>query len=144
MNALPLITSWMTLGSVEPHPNVTPSVLFGLGWLYLVLFFMNLAWTWRSFHKGSHFRLPEFMGGADVPNAAVWACYSTVLLLVAVAHLTCASVPGALKWFVMPDVAKLAVDSVVADARIYFAVSTAAFVAMLLLRDWLEIGRAHV
>lgn len=137
MNALPLITSWLTLGSVEPHPNVTPSVLFGLGWLYLILFAMNVVWTWRSFQKGGHFKLPEFMGGMDLPNAVVWGMYSTALLLVAVTHLTCASVPQALQWFVMPDVAKFAVDSVVADARIYFAVTVVAFVAMLLLRNWL-------
>lgn len=137
MNALSLITSCLTLGSTDPHPNVTPSVLFGLGWLYLILCAMNVVWTWRSFHKGHHFRLPEFMGGMDMPNAVVWAMYSIALLLVSVTHLTCASVPEALRWFVMPDVAKFAVDSVVADARTYFAVTTIAFIAMLALRNWL-------
>ena len=137
MNALSLITSCLTLGSTDPHPNVTPSVLYGLGWLYLILCAMNVVWTWRSFHNGRHFRLPEFMGGMDMPNAAVWAMYSIALLLVSITHLTCASVPEALGWFVMPDVAKAAVDSVVADARIYFAVTTIAFVAMLVFRNWL-------
>ncbi len=137
MNALPLITSCLTLGSTDPHPNVTPSVLYGLGWLYLILCAMNVVWTWRSFHNGRHFRLPEFMGGMDMPNAAVWAMYSIALLLVSITHLTCASVPEALGWFVMPDVAKAAVDFVVADARRYFAVTTVGFIAMLLLRNWL-------
>lgn len=77
------------------------------------------------------------MGGMDIPNAALWSIYSIALLLVSVTHLTCASVPEALRWFVMPDFAKAAVDSVVADARIYFAVTTGAFIAMLALRDWL-------
>src|SRR5690349_21858314 len=117
MNSLPLITSWLSLGSLESHPNVTPSVLFGLGWLYLILFFMNLAWTWRSFHLGHHIDLPPFAGGGHVPTAAVWACYSTALLLVSVVHFSCASTTESLQWFVMPDFAKAAIDFVVADAR---------------------------
>ena len=137
MNALSLITSCLTLGSTDPHPNVTPSVLFGLGWLYLILFAMNVVWTFRSFKNGRHFRMPDFMGGMDMPNAVVWGMYSTALLLVSVTHLTCASVPEALSWFIMPDIAKAAVDFVVADARTYFAVTTAGFIAMLLLRSWL-------
>lgn len=137
MNSFLHITSWLTLGSVEPHPNVTPSVLFGLGWLYLILFAMNLVWTWRSFHKGHHFRLPDFLGGMDLPNAVVWGMYSTALLVVSITHLTCASTPDSLQWFVMPDVAKAAIDFVVADARRYFAVTMVAFAAMLLLRNWL-------
>lgn len=137
MNSLSLITSCLTLGSTDPHPNVTPSVLFGLGWLYLILCAMNVVWTWRSFHKGHHFRLPEFAGGMDMPNAVAWAMYSIALLLVAVTHLTCASVPEALRWFVMPDCAKEAIDFVVADARRYFAVTMVAFIGMLVFRNWL-------
>ena len=117
MNALSLITSCLSLGSTDPHPNVTPSVLFGLGWLYLILFAMNLVWTHQSFKKGRHFRLPDFLGGMDMPNAVVWGTYSTALLLVSVSHLSCSSTPESLQWFVMPDIAKAAVDFVVADAR---------------------------
>ncbi len=137
MNSLSLITSCLTLGSTDPHPNVTPSVLYGLGWLYLILFAMNAVWTWKSYHRDCHFRLPEFLGGMGMPNAAVWAMYSIALLLVSVTHLTCASVPEALRWFVMPDFAKSAIDFVVADARRYFAVTTFGFIGMLLLRNWL-------
>jgi hypothetical protein len=136
MNLLPSFTSWLALGSVDPHPNVTPSVLYGLGWLYLILFAMNVVWTWRSFQKGNHFTLPEFLGGGSAPNAVLWAGYSTVLLLISVAHLTCASRPESF-FLVMPDAAKAAIDTVVADARIYFAVTVVAFVVMLVLRNWL-------
>lgn len=137
MNALSLITSCLSLGSTDPHPNVTPSVLFGLGWLYLILFAMNAVWTHRSFKNGRHFRLPDFLGGMDMPNAVVWGIYSTALLLVSMSHLACSSTPESLSWFVMPDIAKAAVDFVVADARTYFAVTTVGFIAMLLLRNWL-------
>ena len=136
MNAFPHITSWLTLGSVEPHPNVTPSVLFGLGWLYLILFLMNIAWTWRSYHRGHHFELPAFASGASIPTAAIWASYSTALMLVSVVHFSSASNPGSF-WFIMPDCAKAAVDAVVADARYYFAVTTFTFILMLVFRNWL-------
>ena len=136
MNSLPLITSWLSLGSLEPHPNVTPSVLFGLGWLYLILFLMNVAWTWRSFHNGHNIELPAFAGGGHVPTAAIWAIYSTVLMLVCVVHFSCASTPESFL-FVMPDFAKGPIDFVVADAKKYFAVTVSAFVGMLLFRNWL-------
>ena len=136
MNALPHITSWLSLGSLEPHPNVTPSVLFGLGWLYLILFLMNIAWSWRSFHRGHSFDLPTFLGGGHIPTAAVWATYSTALMLISVVHFSCASAPDQF-WFVMPDFAKVLVDAVVADARYYFGVSTLTFILMLIFRNWL-------
>ncbi len=136
MNSLPLITSWLNLGSVDPHPNVTPSVLFGLGWLYLVLFAMNLVWTCQSFKRGRHFRLPDLFGGQEAPNAAIWGCYTTALFLVAIAHFTCWSRPENFL-LVMPDFAKNAIDFIVADAKRYFGVTMIAFIGMLLLRTWL-------
>ena len=136
MNSLPLITSWLSLGSVDPHPNVTPSVLFGLGWLYLILFGMNLIWTCESYKKGGHFRLPDLFGGMEMPSATIWGSYATALFLVALAHFTCYSSPETFP-LVMPDFAKTIVDSVVADARIYFAVTVLAFAVMLRLRNWL-------
>jgi hypothetical protein len=136
MNSLPLITSWLSLGALEPHPNVTPSVIFGLGWLYLILFFMNIAWTWRSFRRAHHSSLPAFAGGGHVPTAAVWAMYSTALMLISVVHFSCASSPESFV-FVMPDFAKVMIDAVVADAKYYFAVTTAGFILMLLFRNWL-------
>lgn len=136
MNALPQITTWLSMGSLESHPNVTPSVLFGLGWLYLVLFGMNLIWTMNSFKKGRQFDIPQLFGGGHAPTAVFWASYTTGLFLVALAHLTCYSVPQSFP-LVMPDFAKSAIDFVVADARRYFAVTVAAFGGMLLFRNWL-------
>ena len=39
---------------IDPHPNLTPAVLQGLGWLYLVLCVMNLWWTVRVYKEGRH------------------------------------------------------------------------------------------
>ena len=35
----------------DPHPNLTRDVIHGLGWLYLILALMNLAWAFRSFNR---------------------------------------------------------------------------------------------
>ncbi len=135
MNLIPHIT-WSLLGSVDPHPNVTSSVLFGLGWLYLVLFAMNLFWTLKSFQKGRHFQMPAVFGGGHIPNATLWAMYTMALFIVAVTHLTCYSSPQSFV-MVMPDFAKTLIDSVLADARTFFAVTVLGFVAMICFRETL-------
>lgn len=117
------------------RPDLTSSVIFGLGWLYLVLFFMNIAWTVRSFKGQRHCKLPDVMTGADVPTAAFWAIYSSILLMVAVAHFTGYSSPETflLKlplWF------KNSIDMMMGPVT-YFTFSVLFFVLMLLLREWL-------
>ena len=119
----------------DPHPDLTRNVIIGLGWIYMILFAMNAAWTVRSYRLGSHARMPEFTGGQDVPLAGVWALYSVMLFLVGLLHLTGANNPGAFlirlpggfkegaNWFANPV--------------IYFALSTVVFVLMFLLRRWL-------
>jgi hypothetical protein len=72
----------------DPHADLTLDVIVGLGWIYLVLFAMNAGWTYRAFVAGRHFRLPDSLGGQEIPSAGPWALYSILLLLVAVAHFT--------------------------------------------------------
>ena len=74
LNSLPI------LASLDPHPDLTPSVLIGLGWYYLILFCMNFYWAIRSYKQDG-----EFSNG--VPRAAVWAVVSSVLLMTAAYHL---------------------------------------------------------
>lgn len=133
MNVLPQITSWLSLGSIEPHPNVTPSVIFGLGWLYLILMAMNLVWTWRSYHNGGHFNIPSLFGGGHAPNAALWAGYTIFLMVIAVAHFTCASSPQTFV-FVMPDIVKDKINWLVADPVRYFILTMAVFVGIIVFR----------
>ena len=66
---------------LNSHPDLTPSVLIGLGWFYLLVFLMNLLWTVRSYkHEG------EFKNG--VPKASIWAVYSSILMMLSFYHFT--------------------------------------------------------
>ncbi|MFM7831947.1 MAG: hypothetical protein ACKPJD_09160, partial [Planctomycetaceae bacterium] len=66
---------------LNAHPDLTASVLIGLGWYYLLMFLMNLAWTVRSYNEDG-----EFSNG--VPKAALWATYSSILMMVSAYHFT--------------------------------------------------------
>ena len=89
----------MLLASLEAKPDLTLSVIHGLGWLYLVLFLMNLVWTVRSFrHDGE---VESLFGMSHVPKAAFWGLYTTFLMLVSVVHLTAAS--GDSFWLTLPQ-----------------------------------------
>ncbi len=57
---------------LEHHPDLTASVIYGLGWLYLLLFLMNAVWVWRSYHKDGEVRI----AGTQIPVAAIWALYA--------------------------------------------------------------------
>ena len=37
---------------MNPHPDLTPEVIRGIGWLYLLLFAMNVFWTLRCGKRG--------------------------------------------------------------------------------------------
>ena len=119
---------------MNPHPDLTSSVLFGLGWYYLILFFMNLWWTVRSFRVDGEFRKDRpIIGG--MPVAAVWACLSAILAMVSAAHFTGGSSPETFLirlpgWFKDP------VDAYFANPVIYFAGSVGLFWAMVKFREW--------
>lgn len=121
----------MLLSALNAHPDLTTEVIQGLGWLYLVLFLMNLGWTVRSFkHDGETTLL-----GVHLPVAAYWAAYASVLFMVAAAHLMSASnpdifllrLPGFIKDFV----------NLFADPISFFLLSMLVFVLLIWLREWL-------
>lgn len=116
---------------LEAHPDLTRDVILGLGWLYLLLFVMNVFWTWRSFSRHEH----TDIAGQDVPVAGFWALYSGLLVMVALAHFTGAGSPDT---FVLrlPEWFKLSADRVVADPVAYFVLSMVLFGLMIWLRDW--------
>ncbi|MBM80678.1 MAG: hypothetical protein CMJ78_08805 [Planctomycetaceae bacterium] len=117
--------------SLDPHPNLTSDVIFGLGWLYLIQFLMNVLWAYRSFRKDEHMHL----FGVNVPLAGVWAGYAGLLMMFSFAHFTGTSAP---EHFMirMPESAKAAIDFFVADPVSYFGISTIAFIVILLFREW--------
>jgi len=119
---------------LNPYPNVTSEVIVGLGWIYLILFVMNAGWTYWVLTLGTHRRhyVPMF-GSLDLPSASIWGLYSALLLMVSIAHFTYAGDPD--KFLLrMPDSWKPYIDLVVADPRVYFALSTGLFSAAILLR----------
>ena len=118
-----------------PHPDLTQNVIFGLGWIYTILFAMNVAWTVRSYRQGSHARMPDFFGGQEVPLAGAWALYSVLLFLLGLLHFTGASTPDSFL-IRLPQGFKEGANSF-ADPKLYFAISTVVFLAMFWARRWL-------
>jgi hypothetical protein len=122
---------------LNPHPNVTESVIHGLGWIYLILFAMNAFWTYRALKGGHHLRMlvPGF-GTLDAPSAGFWGLYSAMLLMISTAHFAYQGNPADFL-LRLPDWIKPYVDALVADPTYYFAISVGLFALMIYLRKWL-------
>jgi hypothetical protein len=113
------------------HPDLTSSVIFGLGWVYLLLFAMNAAWVRRSYAVDGNVKL----FGQDVPAVSFWAIYTSLLFMVAIAHLTGSNKPD---MFIlrMPDFVKDAFNAA-SNPVTFFALSTILFVLVIWLREWI-------
>ncbi|GAB5440528.1 MAG: hypothetical protein Fues2KO_08770 [Fuerstiella sp.] len=119
---------------MEHHPDLTSSVIFGLGWYYLVLFLMNLWWTIRSYRTDGEFsKSTPVVGG--LPVATLWACFSAVLLMVSAAHFTGTSSPETFM-IRLPEWFKNPIDAWFANPVVYFAGSMILFWAMIQFRTW--------
>jgi Cytochrome b(C-terminal)/b6/petD len=117
------------------HPNLTSSVIFGLGWLYLILCLMNFFWAMAQLKKEKHFKVWDIFGGMEVPSATTWFAYCVFLGLVSFAHFTGFGSPDR---FILslPEFFKNSVDSVLADPRVYFGLTVGGFALMIWLREW--------
>jgi hypothetical protein len=109
---------------MEHNPDLTPSVIFGLGWLYLLLTVMNSWWTYRIVKNDPH----------RDKEAAGWGMYSGLLFMATLAHMTGYSTPSHF-YIRMPHFIQQAIDWC-ADPKIYFAGTTGLFIAVVLLRRW--------
>ena len=109
---------------MDPHPDLTNGVIHSLGWLYLILFFGNAAWTLRSVKRDGEFH--SLLGFQHLPKAFLWASYTGMLLLVAITHITYS---GSAEDFLLrlPLWFKNIVDLVIANPISYFALSIVAF-----------------
>ena len=114
------------LASLNPHPDLTPSVLIGLAWYYLILFVMNLLWTVRSYKQDG-----EFSNG--VPKAAIWAVVSAVLLMTAAYHFT---YPPDGFLIAMPLWFRNFFNAYFSNPVLYFFLSVAGLVVMIAAREW--------
>ena len=119
---------------MNPHPDLTSSVLHGLGWYYLILFVMNLLWTVRSYRVDGEFsKSTPIVGG--MPVATIWAVFTSILLMVSAAHFTGVSSPE--KFIIrLPEWFKNPVDAYFANPVIYFAGSVGLYWAMIQFREW--------
>jgi Cytochrome b(C-terminal)/b6/petD len=106
------------------HPDLTPEVVRGIGWLYLLMFVMNMFWTVRTVRR------KESLG-----VVAGWAIVSALLGMVGIAHLTTAAQPDHFM-IRMPVWFKSIVDAG-ANPAIYFACSLGLFVVVIWLREQL-------
>ena len=109
---------------MNPHPDLTSEVIRGIGWLYLLLFAMNVFWTARAL-KLHH----------NIGEVGAWAVYSSLLAMIGFAHVTGGAEPD--RFLIrMPLALKTLVDSG-AKPEIYFALSIALFAAVVWLREQL-------
>ena len=123
----------------DPHPNLTRDVIHGLGWIYLILALMNLAWTIRSYNHDGHvnIRLLGLLGkGQQVPVTSFWGLYTLMLFMVSAVHLTLFGGSVDDFHFRLPLVFKENLDEL-AYPVYYFGLSVALFAAMIALRKWL-------
>ncbi|MCA9077321.1 MAG: hypothetical protein KDA93_20005 [Planctomycetaceae bacterium] len=118
---------------MESHPDLTASVIRGLGWLYLIMAVMNLFWTINVFQSGKAYE--SIAGFKHIPKAAPWGLYTIVLFMIGIVHVVFDSSPADFQ-FLLPLGFKNLVDVIIANPISYFAVSMVIFVAMIWLRKW--------
>lgn len=106
------------------HADLTPSVIQGLGWIYLILAVMNGAWAANAGKKKADLRL-----------VSAWAVFSALLGMLAFAQI--AGGDQAQNFSIrMPEVVKAGIDRL-ANPIVYFAGSTVLFILIIVARKWL-------
>jgi len=103
------------------HPDLTTSVIQGLGWVYFLLFAMNSWWTVRCGRRKD-----------SLAVVCTWSIISALLLMISVAHLTGGAQPEEFT-LRMPVALKTLIDKG-ANPVAYFCLSTAMFVGIILFR----------
>jgi Ca2+/Na+ antiporter len=111
---------------LDAHPNLTASVLTGLGWFYLLMFLLNAAWTLRSYREDGEL-------GFGIPVAAFWATLSSILLMLSAYHFT---YPPEGFLIELPQWFKVIFDSYFSNPVFYFFLSIVGLWAMIALREW--------
>lgn len=119
---------------MDPHPDLTPGVINGLGWLYMVLAVLNIGWTYRSYQRDGYYD-SWLTGFKHIPYAARWATYSGLLVMLAIVHLVMRS--QANDFYVrLPLILKDPIDKMISDPKSFFAISLVVYALIVLLRRW--------
>ena len=119
----------------QHNPDLTSAVIYGLGWVYLLMFLMNAAWVRRSYLTDGTCRPGAFFGmNQEIPWSGFWAVYCVMLFLVAITHLTGWSNPPQFT-LKMPEILKAPINAA-SKPEMFFIGSTAIYVLMILLRRW--------
>ncbi len=113
---------------MNPHPDLTASVLIGLGWYYFLMFCMNLLWTIRSYKVDGEFR-------NGIPVAAIWAVITSILMMTSAYHFTATGAPDAFL-ISMPVAFKDVFDAWFSNPVLYFILSILGLVFMIQAREW--------
>ena len=119
------------------NPDLTESVIYGLGWVYLLLFIANCVWVRRSykFDGDCQIKMGGLLGrGIQIPTASFWALYAAMLLMVSVTHLTGSHNPQSFL-IRMPELFKEPINAG-SNPVAFFIGSTALYIAMIVLRSW--------
>ncbi len=119
---------------MDPHPDLTIGVINGLGWLYLIVFLMNIGWTFRSYLQDGYF--DSLLGFPHVPKAFIWGFLSAIVGLIAAAHLAYYGDPADFL-IRMPEFAKDSINGIIANPISFFAMSIVGFWALLQFREFL-------
>ena len=123
---------------IDPHPNLTPAVLQGLGWLYLVLCAMNLWWTIRVYREDKHVMVPVL--NIELPRATFWALYTSALMIVGFMHVSWTNEDYIDRFPLVLEPGgpfQTAIDFVVANPVTYFVISISGTIAVLVFRKFL-------
>ncbi len=123
---------------IDPHPNLTPAVLQGLGWLYMVLCVMNLCWTIRVYKQNQNVELPGVK--IELPVATFWSLYTSILLILGFMHLSQSSEDYIDKFPLALEpggIFQTSIDAMVANPVTYFIISIVGTVAVLWFREFL-------
>jgi hypothetical protein len=109
---------------MNPHPDLTPAVIRGIGWLYLLLFAMNVFWTLRAYKR------QENLG-----TLAAWAMYTVMMGLIGVTHVTKSA--GADQFLIrLPLAFKNEINALASPVK-YFFLSIGLFAVVVWFREQL-------
>lgn len=111
---------------LNAHPDLTSSVLIGLGWYYLLLFLMNFVWTIKSYREDG-----EYANG--LPRATGWATYSSILMMLSAYHFT---FPPEGFLILLPEAFKGPFDKYFSNPVLYFFLTIVGLWALIALREW--------